>query len=82
MQIADPASVEQKVMLQAELRSIRQAMSQLPERERLVLRLKYQQDKSDREIAESLGLSDSSVRVYTMRAREHLKTAVYGGDQE
>lgn len=81
-EVADPATVEQKILLQAELRSVRQAMSQLPERERLVLRLKYQQDKSDREIAESLGLSDSSVRVYTMRARAHLKAAVYGGEQE
>ena len=82
MQLADPASVEQKVLLQAELRSVRQAISQLPERERLVLRLKYQQDKSDQEIAQSLGLSDSSIRVYTMRARAHLKAAVYGGDWE
>ena len=81
-QLADPASVEQKVLLQAELRSVRQAISQLPERERLVLRLKYQQDKSDQEIAQSLGLSDSSIRVYTMRARAHLKAAVYGGDGE
>lgn len=81
-QIADPATVEQKVLLQAELRSMRQAISQLSEREQLILRWKYQQNRSDHEIAEHFGLSDSSVRVYAMRARAHLKATVYGGEQE
>ncbi|MEG0494090.1 MAG: sigma-70 family RNA polymerase sigma factor [Raoultibacter sp.] len=80
--VADDASLEHKVLLREELRIVRQAISNLSEHERDVLRLKYQKGKSDIEIAEMIGLSESSVRVYVMRARKHIMAVVYGGEQK
>lgn len=80
-QVADKATVEGKVILREELHTVREAISQLSPNERDVLRLKFQQGKKDCEIAEVIGLSESSVRKYVVRARQHLKDAIYRGEQ-
>lgn len=75
--VADQGTVEGKVALRESLRLLRQAMAELPDLEREVLRLKFQYNKHDCEIAAITGLSESSVRKYILRARQHLKKALY-----
>ena len=56
---------------------VHQAIAHLPEHERTALQLKFQQGKKDCEIAQIIGVSESSVRKYIERARQHLKNAIY-----
>lgn len=78
MQVADPTtSVEGKILLQDELENLERVLLQLPERERDVLRLKYQKGLKDGEVAEKVGVAESSVRKYIERARKHIKAAIY-----
>ena len=79
-QIPDQTSVEEKILLRDELNRVRLALRELPERERDVLRMRYQQGIPDREIALAIGVSESSVRKYVTRGRQHLKMAVYEGE--
>ena len=61
--------------LHSYLRDIRQmadALLRLPDRERELLRMKYYEELSDREIARLLGINSGSVRTYLTRARRHL----------
>lgn len=44
--------------------------------------MKCQQGMKDAQIAEIIGLSESSVRKYVSRAREHLKAMIYRGVTE
>lgn len=73
----DGESVEKKILLRDEINRVKEALLDLPERERDVLRLKYQKGLTDSEIAEMVGLAESSVRKYVERARKRLKAAVY-----
>ncbi len=75
--MVDSESVENKVLLRDQINQVKQALQNLPERERDVLRLKYQKGLKDSEIAEKVGLAESSVRKYIERARKHLKAAIY-----
>lgn len=75
--MADSESVEKKILLRDQINQVKNALSGLPERERDVLRLKYQKGLKDSEIAERVGLAESSVRKYVERARKNLKTAIY-----
>ena len=79
-QIPDRTSVEEKILLRDELNRIRQALRKLPEKERDVLRMRYQQGLPDKEIAQAMGVAESSVRKYIMRGRQHLRMAVYEGE--
>lgn len=75
--MADNESIEKRVFLREEIEQVMRLLRNLPERERDVLRLKYQKGLKDREIAELVGLAESSVRKYIERARKHLKAAIY-----
>lgn len=75
-------SVEGSILLMDELNEVRRALHSLPERERDILRMKCQQGMKDAQIAELIGLSESSVRKYVIRAREHLKAMIYRGVTE
>lgn len=79
IQVADQESIEQKILLRDELESLERILLQLPERERDVLRLKYQQGFKDGEVAALVGLAESSVRKYIERARKHIKAVMYEG---
>lgn len=79
-QIPDHTSVEEKILLRDELNRIRQALRELPEKERDVLRMRYQQGLPDNEIAQVMGVAESSVRKFVMRGRQHLRMAVYEGE--
>lgn len=79
-QIAHKETVENQIVLSEELHTVRTAISRLAPKEREILRLKFQQEKKDCEIAEIIGISESSVRTYIIRSRQHLKKIVYKGE--
>ena len=76
-ELPSAVSVEAKIMLRDEIAQVRKALLQLSQREREVLRLKFQLGLKDKEIAQEVGLSESSVRKYIARARNHLKESLY-----
>lgn len=76
-QVADSTSIEKKILLKDEIAQVKHALLSLPVRERDVLRMKIQKGMKDKEIAEAIGLAESSVRKYVERARNHLKEALY-----
>lgn len=80
MQVPD-FSTETRINADAEIELVQKALQRLPEKYRTVLFLKYYQDRKDTEIAEAIGISESSVRKYVERARKQLKDLLYEGDQ-
>ena len=75
-------TTEGKIAFDAEIETVRQAIHHLPEKEREILHLKYFEGQSDKEIAEIVGLAESSVRKYIERARKHLKVTIYEGAEQ
>ena len=77
----DPASnlqdpgigAEELIEHQENVEEVSHAINQLPERQRTMLYLKYILDLSDNEIAQLLGISPDSVRVYLHRARQQAR---------
>ena len=78
--IPDQTSVEEKILLRDELNRVRLALKELPEKERDVLRMRYQQGMPDKEIALAIGVTEVRVRQYALRGRQHLRMAVYEGE--
>ena len=68
---------EQKIDLEHELEWVIRAIRQLPDKEQIILRMKFFQKKSDEEIAHAAGISVNSLRQYISRARKRLKQALY-----
>lgn len=66
--------VEHEVMASYAAKDIREAINQLPEHHRTVVVLRYMQDFSYNEIADSLGLPLNTVKSYLFRARRQLQT--------
>jgi RNA polymerase sigma-70 factor (ECF subfamily) len=58
------------------------ALSLLPPRQRAVLALHYGEDRSVREIAEVLGISQSSTRVHLFRGRKSLRQVLINEGNE
>lgn len=54
---------------------LRKCVDQLPEKYRLAILMKYYYNRSDREIAQAIDISDDSVRMILTRARQKLKKA-------
>lgn len=77
-QMTDGFDVEKRIELQEELGKVMRAICELPEKEQIVMRLKYSVGLSDVEIAEAVGLAPNSVRKYVERARDHIKSQLYG----
>lgn len=76
-QIPDPESVEKKVLLLEELNRLRALLHELPRREQEILRMKYQQGMKQNDIAQALGIAETTVATYLLRARDHLKAGLY-----
>lgn len=76
------ADVEHQIALEGELRDVLIAIEALPELERQVIKMKFYYGMSDREIAESTGLSVNSIAKYISRARAHLKEILYAKEAE
>ncbi|OBY81036.1 RNA polymerase subunit sigma [Paenibacillus sp. KS1] len=67
-------SVERDVLSSHAAHDIREAIDQLPEHHRAVVVLRYLQDFSYNEIADSLNLPLNTVKSYLFRARQQLQT--------
>ncbi len=67
-------NVEQEVLSAFTAKDIREAINKLPAHHRAVVVLRYLQDFSYKEIAESLGLPLNTVKSYLFRARSRLQT--------
>ncbi|AFC32299.1 ECF subfamily RNA polymerase sigma-24 subunit [Paenibacillus mucilaginosus 3016] len=70
----DHKSVEDEVLSAYVAQDIREAIDKLPEHHRSVVVLRYLQDFSYNEIAESLDLPINTVKSYLFRARQQLQT--------
>ena len=81
-QAAVQESFEQGVALRDTLTTILRLIDELPEKEQLVLQLKYSSDLSNDEIARVAGLSPESVRKYVSRARARIKRAIFRKEGE
>lgn len=81
-QMPEEETTEGKIAFDAEIETVRQAIHHLPEKEREILHLKYFEGQSDKEIAEIVGLAESSVRKYIERARKRLKVTIYEGAEQ
>ncbi|UHA75821.1 RNA polymerase sigma factor [Paenibacillus sp. 481] len=69
-------NVEREVMSAYAAQDIRNAIDRLPEHHRAVVVLRYLQDFSYNEIAESLNLPLNTVKSYLFRARQQLQTTL------
>lgn len=75
--VADDADFERKIALKSELAMVWAAISRLPEKEQLIMQLKFSQGLSNESIAENVDLSPSSIAKYISRARDRIKDMIY-----
>jgi RNA polymerase sigma factor (sigma-70 family) len=73
----DSHSVEEEVLSFYAVQDIRKAIDKLPEHHRAVVVLRYLQDFSYNEIADSLDLPLNTVKSYLFRARQQLQTYLH-----
>ena len=69
--------VEEEVMASYAAKDIREAIHRLPEHHRTVVVLRYLQDFSYTEIADSLGIPLNTVKSYLFRARRQLQSLLH-----
>jgi RNA polymerase sigma factor (sigma-70 family) len=74
MSFTSPKDVEDEIMSGYMAKDIREAIDKLPDHHRSVVVLRYLQDFSYYEIAESLNLPLNTVKSYLFRARQQLQT--------
>ena len=72
-------SPEEYVLRQERRRQLQAALSQLPERQRLVFVLSHFEGRSSREVSELTGLNESTVRVHLFRAIRRLRGLLVRG---
>lgn len=70
-------NVEEHIVLSDVKKDIREAIEQLPDQHRAVVVLRYMQDFSYKEIAESLDLPLNTVKSYLFRARQQLQSLLH-----
>ena len=75
--VADDIDCERKIVLKDELAMVWAAIGRLPEKEQLIMQLKYSHGLSDAAIAERVGLSSSSIAKYISRARDRIRDMIY-----
>ncbi len=63
-------STEEQALLKLDVETVRQAFTFLPESLKDVLRYKYLLEMTDKEIAKTLGVRETTVRSYLTRARQ------------
>jgi len=81
MELTDEAaSTDREVIEKQRRKMVRDAVEALPEKYRLVVRMRHMQEMSYEEIAEELGLPLGTVKAHIFRAREllnkHLKDRI------
>lgn len=71
--VADEAATPDRYILQeCTIQELSEAIGQLPENDQVVLRMKYFEKHSDREIATLMGIQEVSVRSRLTRARQRI----------
>ncbi|QAY66342.1 RNA polymerase sigma factor [Paenibacillus protaetiae] len=73
----EKSNVEDEVLASYAAQDIREAIDKLPEHHKAVVVLRYLQDFSYNEIAESLDLPLNTVKSYLFRARQQLQTLLH-----
>lgn len=73
MDFFSPSSVERTIEQDERINSIRQAMEQLPEKQRIAMQLRDFEGRSYKEIAEVMEISEDQVKVNIFRARQALR---------
>ena len=63
--------VDSKLIAEAEMQIIHEALSRIHKRDSQLLKMKYFEKISDEEIAEIMGISAASVRFYLTKARRN-----------
>ena len=76
--VAGLAAFERKLNLRQEMDAVKEAIAMLPAAEQDVLRLKFFQHLSDKEIAAQMEIPETKVRTLIRRARKQLKQMLYG----
>lgn len=74
-------SLEEQVILKTELLKVINGIMSLPDKESQCIQLKYLSGYANAEIAEKTGLSENSVNQYIKRARKHIRTTLYGDEE-
>lgn len=75
--IEDKVDIEKKFVIDEELDRVMAAINRLPEKEQIVMRMKFQMELPDEVIAAAVGLSANSIPKYVGRARKKLKKMLY-----
>ncbi|MGE4131343.1 MAG: RNA polymerase sigma factor [Bdellovibrionales bacterium] len=78
-QVGTIQDFEDQVLARSEVAQVRQALEQLPDRQRLALVLWLTEDMSYEQIAQQLDVSESSVKSLLFRARQTLEAQLRGG---
>ena len=74
--LAGGRAVDERLLSQAGIEQVKNAICSLPPREKDVMLMKYFRELSDEEIAREMGVRPVSVRVHLSRARKHLEAAL------
>lgn len=74
--IPDTVDLDEGVYLEQMRKLCEAAMHKLSERQRLIVRMRYYEDKTNAEIARALGMSQGNVRVQLSRALDTLEKHV------
>ena len=77
---ADPQVAENRLVLMEEVEMVLQAIQRLPERQRVVLKMRVFDELEDSDIASRLSITESSVRKYVHNARKNLLKMLYAED--
>jgi RNA polymerase sigma-70 factor (ECF subfamily) len=64
---------DSRIIQQAELEALKQALKTLPEKEMTLLQMKYVTEAPDEQIAKELGIRRASIRSYLTNARRHAR---------
>lgn len=73
---ADDEEVDSGLIREAEIETLKTALQALNEKERLLLELKYGDEKSNAETAKIFAIKADSVRSYLTKARRHLQEKI------
>ena len=76
MQDYDPGADDERVLATVERADLHQAVSNLNERDRLLVRLRYHEDMTQEAIARRLGIPDGTVKVRLHRVRAKLRREI------
>lgn len=71
-EIAGAGHVDDRLLSQAGIEDVKEAIRALPSREKDLMLMKYFREITEQEMADEMGLKPVSVRVHLSRARKHL----------